>query len=338
MTVASVQRFTWYINATILAMVFGLMAFFYVCGYTFLVWFSIPAALVYVIGFFLIHKAKLTIYVRMIYSWLTFYMCVTTICLGYNYGFHLYCFSIIPTIFVSGYISYKLYGRRDKAMYPSLAIAAAYMVCTCYVGLHGPIYETNAKAAAFFWFFNAASVFFFLIFYSRFLIESIIDSEDKLIEAAHVDRLTGLYNRHYMLDRLSKVPESAAGFLAMIDIDNFKKINDTYGHNGGDEVLRAISGQMKKNCENCVISRWGGEEFLILSEAADTDGRELLEHLRQTIEQSPVPFEEQDIRVTITIGMAAQRSERTIDEWVQDADSKLYFGKNNGKNRVVTEL
>lgn len=331
-----IKKFTYGVNTVILALVFGLMYFFYVCDVSFLVYFSIPTALVYFIGYYMIYKGYLARYVTFIYSWLTFYMGVTTICLGYGYGFHLYCFSMIPITFVTRYIGYKLNHKGMNAMVASIAIAVFYLVCTGYVAYFGPVYKRDQKIGAFFWIFNAITVFSFLIFYSNYLIRTITESEEKLKEIAHIDRLTRLYNRHYMLSCLEEIsPDDCGRTLAMADIDNFKKINDTYGHNAGDEVLKTISDIMKKVCDGCEIARWGGEEFLILSPEGSGSDKEILEKMRQTIEATPVVFDGHTINVTVTVGMGQRKSGQSIDTWIQSVDEKLYYGKNNGKNRVI---
>jgi diguanylate cyclase (GGDEF)-like protein len=244
---------------------------------------------------------------------------------------------MIPVIFVTEYMAYKLHRRSMRAKYISLGIAAAYLISTCYTAYYGAVYQIEQTASMYFWFTNALIVFGFLIFYSGFLLRSVIDSEQKLSEMAHKDRLTGLYNRHYMLDRLHAQTEQVqGGFLAIADIDDFKKINDTYGHNAGDAVLKTVAGRIKVNCSDCLVSRWGGEEFLILSPKSLSDGIELLEHMRQTVAGEPVRYEQQTIPVTLTLGIAARQNGQSVDAWIQDADSKLYIGKKNGKNRVVS--
>lgn len=335
MNLSDIQKFTLTVNTTILALVLGLMGFFHVINVPFLVYFSIPTAMVYIIGYYLIHKGKMAFYARLVYFWLTFYMGVTTICLGYSYGFHLYCFSVVPTVFVAEYMGYKLRHRNFKAVPISFFVAIFYILCTGYVALNGPVFERDQKFAAFFWGANAIMVFGFLIGYLAYLVKLIINSEEQLVKAAHVDRLTGLYNRHYMLGYLESAADRKGGFAAMSDIDNFKRINDTYGHNGGDEVLRTVAETIKNVCGGCTVARWGGEEFLIVSEEDISEGQEMLERLRRTIESNPVSFEGQEIKVTITIGAASRRTEQTIDQWVQEADNRLYYGKNNGKNRVI---
>ena len=330
------KKMSFIINTVILFLVFGLAGFFWMCDVMFLVWFSIPTALVYIIGFWLIHTNRLGFYVRLVYSWLTFYMCVTTVCLGYGYGFHLYCFSMIPTIFVAEYLTYRLKNKPLKPVLASLLIAVFSMACTGYAALHGAIFPRDQKYAALFWISNSLFVFGFLIFYSKYLINTIIRSEETLIEIAHVDRLTKLYNRHYMLDRLESLSDTdPAGFLAMADIDDFKKINDTYGHNAGDLVLRTVSEKMRTACTGCEIARWGGEEFLMVSFRSLDDGKTMLEQMRRQIEQELIVFEDQPIRVTMTIGIGSRQPDQSIDAWIQSVDEKLYYGKHNGKNQVV---
>ena len=332
-----IQKTALIVNAVILALVFALMGFFNYCDVTFMTWFSIPTAAVYLLGFWLIVRDKLDIYVWMVYCWLTLYMCLGTVCLGYGYGFHLYCFSMIPIIFVTEYLAYKLHRRSMRANHISIVIAAAYLLSTGYTAYNGPVYQIEQRASAYFWIGNALTVFCFLIYYSNYLVNAVISSEEKLSDMAHKDRLTGLYNRHYTLDHLdAKSAAQSDGFLAIADIDNFKKINDRYGHNAGDAVLKTVAERMQQSCAGCLVARWGGEEFLIVSEKPFAEGIALLDAMQQEIAGAPVQFEAQTIPVTLTIGISARQPEQSADAWIQDADSKLYIGKNNGKNQVVS--
>lgn len=332
----NVKKLALTVNTVILCMVFGLMGFFVMCGADLLIYFSIPTALVYIIGYFLIFKDKLFYYVRMVFTWLTLYMGVTTVCLGSDYGFHLYCFSVIPVVYTTKYMSYKIRSKPIKALYSSLGIAVFYLICTGYVSRFGPVYEPDRKFASVFWLFNAVTVLGFLIYYINYLINSIIRSEDMLTDLAHKDRLTGLYNRHYMVERLGSLPEgSSAGYLAMADIDDFKRINDVYGHNAGDLVLKTVSGKLKEVCGGCVAARWGGEEFLLLLPAGEQDAASLLDGVRREIGDTAVRYEENDIKVTITVGLSPRQEGQSVDKWIQDVDNKLYEGKNSGKNKVV---
>ncbi|MCR5530080.1 MAG: GGDEF domain-containing protein [Saccharofermentans sp.] len=337
MTLEEIKKLTYSINTVILMLVFGLAGFFALCHATFLIWFSIPTAMVYLVGYYLIRTERLAFYVRLVYFWITLYMCITTICLGYRFGFHLYCLSMIPIIFYTEYMAKKLGRQSINTILVSGIIVVCYLISTGYASYAEPVYDIDSKIAGVFWVFNSGVVLFFLIFYSGVMLKMITASENQLTDMAHTDRLTGLYNRHFMITKLeTTLKEDKPQFIAMADIDHFKKINDTYGHNTGDYVLENVAKIMKEVCKDCEISRWGGEEFVILSDGeADKDGVALLEKLRKAIESKDFFFEDQHIKVTITAGIASANDHTSVDLWVNDADEKLYFGKNNGRNRVV---
>ena len=211
MTEQWAQKFSYAVNTVILLMVFGLMYFFSIIEVDFLVRFSIPTIAVYIIGYILIWHKKLDFYVWMVYLWITIYMGITTLCLGHDFGFHLYCMSMIPVMFVTEYISYKLNHKSLKAMPVCVGVVVFYLICTSYVSFRGPLYDIDKNAAGIFWMMNSLTVFGFLIFYTNWLIKTIVQSEDKLRQMAHIDKLTGLYNRHYMMELLEQLASNADG-------------------------------------------------------------------------------------------------------------------------------
>lgn len=334
---ARIRRFTYIINSVILFLVIALAGFFFLCKAPILIWFSIPTLLVYILGYVLISKDRLDIYVRLVYFWITFYMCLCTFCLGYKIGFHLYCFSMIPIIFYTEYMADKLGRTKVNAFVASSIIAICYLLSTGYTAFKGPIYPVDNSIAGAFWTFNSVIVIAFLVFYSRLMLSLIGDYENKLKDAALIDKLTGLYNRHYMMEKLEKtVNDSGPKFVTMIDIDDFKKINDRYGHNAGDYILINVARIMREVCKDCDISRWGGEEFLIYSSGnLRAKGLPMFETLRQRVESEDFVFGEEHIKVTITSGMAEYTSDSSVDKWVNAADDNLYTGKKTGKNKVV---
>ena len=118
----------------------------------------------------------------------------------------------------------------------------------------------------------------------------------------------------------------------MMDIDFFKKVNDTYGHEAGDEILKYVSTKIKSHLsKDDYIIRWGGEEFLILMD----DDPETIEKLRQAVEEIQVEYEGQVINVTITAGVKEKDKSMALNKWIVAADEKLYVGKQNGKNTVI---
>ena len=355
MGLSKLKKLTYIVNTTILIMVLGLMGFFYIIKASFLVYFSIPTALIYVIGYYLIFRERLYDYVRLVYFWISLYMGVTTVCLGYGYGFHLYSMSMIPIIFYSVYMGRSLKNTKSVNAIPaSIAIVVIYLVCTLIPVFKGPIYSNDLGVDVIFWIVNSIIVFSFLIFYTNMLIKGISSSEDRYIKLAMEDKLTGLYNRHYMLDRLDELAEkdidtknkdtnnkdikdSSAEddyYIAMLDIDDFKKINDVYGHNAGDFILKSVAEIMKSTCSDSLVCRWGGEEFLVLG-YDKTIAAQQMEGLSEKVSREAFVFEENNISLTVTIGIADRNEADSIDKWIQAADIRLYEGKKSGKNRVV---
>jgi diguanylate cyclase (GGDEF)-like protein len=158
---------------------------------------------------------------------------------------------------------------------------------------------------------------------------------------ANRDFLTGLYNRRYFFNNANKymqeIHESAENFtIAMIDIDFFKKINDTYGHDVGDDIIVSLSEILRANTNyKDIVSRFAGEEFCILLK--DTDkikAGEILERLRVEVENfTYITADEKTIKFTISIGASMNEGEE-LDEIINQADMMLYNAKQNGRNQV----
>jgi len=159
---------------------------------------------------------------------------------------------------------------------------------------------------------------------------------------ANRDFLTGLYNRRYffntMQNHLDTVPKDAENYaVAMIDIDFFKKVNDTYGHDTGDKVIVHLSEVLTSSTShNDIVARFGGEEFcIVLKNITRSNAIDILERLRKEVERSCVYSDKgEEIRYTISIGVAMDADE-SLDENIQQADMMLYKAKQNGRNMVV---
>jgi len=162
----------------------------------------------------------------------------------------------------------------------------------------------------------------------------------KLYEKAITDTLTGLYNREYMKEYLNKKIEEAKRHniilsIAMIDIDFFKKINDTYGHLIGDCVLKELSDLLKDNFrESDIVSRYGGEEILIIMPFTDKESAcRKLEQFRKLIENRTF-CGKKNVKLTISVGIAEYEKEDTSEEFILKADRNVYYAKKHGRNQV----
>jgi len=154
------------------------------------------------------------------------------------------------------------------------------------------------------------------------------------------DQKTGLYGHGMLMNTLYKMVNSSKitndGFtLAIIDIDDFKKVNDTHGHLRGDKVILTLSTLMQQsNHENCFLSRFGGEEFAIIFSGIDDDyAFKFLENLRMEFEKQTVCYSNDAI--TLSAGIASWKSGLDSDELFNNADTAMYAAKTGGKNRTV---
>ncbi len=157
------------------------------------------------------------------------------------------------------------------------------------------------------------------------------------------DSLTGLWNRGYLEEMLEIEFKRARRYkhdvsIAIVDLDHFKQINDTYGHMAGDEVLRQVSEDIR-SCirETDFVGRYGGEEIVVILPETDIEtAKTIAEKIRNTIESHPVRFEDVTIEVTSSIGLSNLRPEHEdYHEVFAEADEALYRAKEEGRNRVV---
>jgi two-component system cell cycle response regulator len=177
--------------------------------------------------------------------------------------------------------------------------------------------------------------------------ERLRDNVQLSIEAAITDGLTGLYNRRYMESHVTTLVEQATGrnkplTVLVLDIDYFKSINDSYGHDAGDDVLREFAIRVRKSIRGIDLAcRYGGEEFVIVMPETDLAvATTVAERLRRRIAMEPFPIEQgrRSIDVTISIGIAAlEGAGDTVANLLKRADQALYRAKRDGRNRVVAD-
>lgn len=194
---------------------------------------------------------------------------------------------------------------------------------------------------------NITAVFTAIIFLSYYYSKRENEAEnklmkynDKLKEEANTDQLTGLFNRRKakeFLAELKKTETDNGISVAIGDIDFFKKVNDTYGHDVGDEVLKAVANIMReKSRSDTFLSRWGGEEFLIVFPDCNGDNAYVaLERLRNALKNAVIKVGDREIRITMTFGLSEFGYGMDEEVAIKEADEKLYMGKQNGRNQVV---
>jgi len=163
---------------------------------------------------------------------------------------------------------------------------------------------------------------------------------DRIITLLYTDLLTGIANRRIFLESLGGAISFAQRHqtplsIIMADLDDFKSVNDTFGHNAGDRVLQAFATLLMENSrEEDLIARWGGEEFIMmLPGTSATEATVFGERLRHRFEE--ITFPDSGIRLTASFGVAAYQPGETSTSFIDRADQALYEAKRLGKNQVI---
>jgi diguanylate cyclase (GGDEF)-like protein len=172
---------------------------------------------------------------------------------------------------------------------------------------------------------------------------TLLDMYNKAKNMAMTDYLTGLHNRAYFYATGKKALDISKRTnhpisIGMIDIDNFKKINDTYGHDAGDKVLVHVANTIKKMLRRSdIFVRFGGEEFVIMLPNCPLDqAHNIMDKIRKVVAKSAVNLDN-DILINITISVGVSSKMDTLDEMIKKADKYMYIAKKSGKNRVCSQ-
>ncbi|MGN0553869.1 MAG: GGDEF domain-containing protein [Oscillospiraceae bacterium] len=308
--------------------------------------FNIASTICYILCGILVKKERYILFYYIAFVEICLHSYTATILVGWQLGFPLYILGIMPVIF---YMHFSLdeSSSLNESLLIGLCCLLSFVVCRIISYRIEPVYTVSEKASMYIYIFNTFCTFALLLFFSLLFLREIqfsrsvlVEQNAKLDKMAGIDALTGLYNRRSMDKLLSSAESSGRTFsVIMCDIDDFKQINDAYGHNSGDEVLRRLSEAVTSLLrENDYVCRWGGEEILILASGTPLSGASLVaERIRAYIEDMEILCDEKLIRCTITAGAAESTEAATIEEIIGLADERLYIGKKSGKNTVVSE-
>jgi diguanylate cyclase (GGDEF)-like protein len=168
-------------------------------------------------------------------------------------------------------------------------------------------------------------------------------AEEKLFTLSITDELTGIYNRRYFIDLARHEQAKAQRYgdvftVALLDLDDFKNINDTYGHQIGDQVLIQVAKICKENIRlPDICARYGGDEFVFLFAATGKEKtRMCLERISEDISNNPIQHDGCKIKIHVSIGLTEfANKELILDDMLREADMALYQAKRTGKNKVV---
>ncbi len=279
--------------------------------------------------------------IMLLISELFVFLILGTLLTGWNYGFQQYIYGMICVIFLPFYVpdDFKVNKHIIFAFGFSFIITYYVLDYICnYTSLVTGIESTILTAKTIY----AVNSMISICAVSAFCgIATKLSTEDKkkLRRKADYDELTKIYNRyglHELLEELKNDKKSTN--IAIIDIDFFKKVNDNYGHNVGDYVLKIIASKLKELTSHSIsVGRWGGEEFLVIADPSMNKGefRNYLEELRLYFEKKYLKVDNKRIKITVSGGIGKFNPRASIESNIKGADDNLYKAKETGRNKIV---
>lgn len=298
---------------------------------------------IYLVCFWVIRYYGVRVFMPIAYLEIWIHMICSIVFVGWDFGMQIYCFALLPVYFYHGYLMFQMSEKKKlcaPVVYSAISIVI-YFVGRFYTRLYEPYYELMDyhKFIEGMYLLNSVAAFIFLISFMYQFVMRVMVVDDTLKEKALFDQLTGVHNRFYMNSVIEKMDMSEPFndyWVAIMDIDDFKGINDTYGHICGDYVLAEIAGILSANNEKYEVCRWGGEEFLLLGkeETGTNLGYFIIEKIRQQICDKHYIYNEQSFAVSATFGLTYYKQGEPVNDWVNRADCNLYEGKKQGKNCV----
>ena len=302
---------------------------------------NVASVLSYTACLFFVKKDRLEMCAYIAFVEILLHTVLAVVCVGTDFGFQLYFINGIVIMFFADYFVVHMGNKPIGSLGLSLVSCVLYVLSLLAPKFLTPVYAFDPAIAFVGMVLNSLLTLALLVLFSYLLTKMVFLYEKQLKRQAIYDKLTGLANRQHLIEHVDGLFASGNAesyWLAIADIDDFKEVNDRYGHLCGDFVLKRVAGLLESVCDGCVVGRWGGEEFMVVGKAQD-GGRNadaLLEEVRRSIEAQALVYEGVAIRrLTVTIGKADYRAGQSLNEWFSVADKRLYAGKLEGKNRVV---
>lgn len=256
--------------------------------------------------------------------------------LGWDSGFYFYAMVIPPVVMISPL-------KESLAKLPVVfGMMLFYVIMDFLLRDRSPEYLLEEVVLKSLYYFNLATVLTVMVFLSGLYHRLVTENEIKLKQLATTDSLTGLHNRRSLqqfAERELAIHQRYQRSMALLlcDLDNFKRVNDLFGHQAGDVVIKNFSDVLHQLVRSGdLAARWGGEEFLLVLPSTTADEAEVVaERIRACQEQATVTIGEVAIHTTVTIGIAMLEAGDSFEHLVTKADEAMYRGKACGRNKVV---
>ena len=254
--------------------------------------------------------------------------------LGWESNFSFYLFCVIPIIA----FTFQLVPVRRIGY--SLAILLSLVGCFTFRRYMGQGYGLSQGVLDAFGIINILTATILSIYATALSVRFTSSMQLSLFHIANRDSLTNLYTRRRVLQRVRELEGRRLGLsasLVLLDIDHFKQINDRHGHETGDAVLQRVAEVISTSVRGSdIAARWGGEEFLVLMpDTRPEDALRVAERIWQRISEEAGRIEKREIPVTATLAVATLATGETFQVTLNRADTSLYMGKQQGRNRVM---
>lgn len=309
---------------------------FHWLGSPILAWVNIISVAMYVSAYRLLLRRRNKLAVALVWLEVLGHSTLGILMLGWESGVHYYMLLFVPLTIAS---------TTTKQALPAVIGLWAY-----YIGLYllthlwlDPLQPISVTANLILSTVNISIVFAMLTYLVFLQIRAVASAQKRLNKLATTDPLTNLFNRRHVLEMASyeinrRARNHAPLSLLIADLDHFKTINDTYGHEGGDQVLKAVAEVLRRCVRNQdTVARWGGEEFLVILPDCDLNqAGEAGERIRCAVEALSLQINDSAVQITLTLGGSQYRGGEKLEACIDRADRALYVGKKAGRNRVQT--
>lgn len=264
-----------------------------------------------------------------------------------------YTIGIYSPTTMAGVVNFILVGLVLYHRKLIISIACPVIIALFWVGFkthtkelpYAPLFSDSLNNSAVyestFWVLSMLELYLPILFGSAILFEILLMQwrrrEKNIKIMSQTDPLTNVYNRRYISDQLTQFEASKNYIVVLLDLDHFKNVNDQYGHEAGDIVLKQVANILKKSVRHeDIVGRFGGEEFILILKNTDLEhAQEITERCRLNIEKQQVIVNgNQVVRLSASFGIAVAQDIKTKEEVTRCADEALYRAKQHGRNRV----
>ena len=328
-------------NIILLFVHFVFLIFYFIINSRLMINFSLISTILYIYLYYnACYKEKIGVhsFSNIALFQVLFNIILAVLAFGSKPGFHNWVYALICAFFLP--IATSRDNKRPKYIYFfGIIYTITYyllIICINKLGYNG-YRDLGSTVNDILFFFNTSLAFIVIFVFTYFYTSTYEKRIKDLTFKMGCDELTGIYNR-YAIRAIMEESSKDNFLVAILDIDFFKKVNDKYGHNAGDYILKKLAERLKKlSIFGINYSRWGGEEFLLFThnKISNDEFYNILNKFKEEIENTKFKYKGKTIKITLSAGIAKFKT--SIDATIDHADKNLYTAKSKGRNIVIND-